>query len=56
LEILEKHRGHLRPLVPDSQPTRKLRLLVELRRVRDIEVQSLAVSFFVARNRAYVIR
>jgi len=24
--------------------------------VRDIEVQSLAVSFFVARNRAYVIR
>lgn len=32
LEILEKHRGHLRPLVPDSQPTRKLRLLVELRR------------------------
>lgn len=32
LEILEKHRGHLRPLAPDSEPTRKLRLLVELRR------------------------
>lgn len=32
LEILRQHRSHLRALAPDSEPTRKLRLLVELRR------------------------